>query len=179
MNIKYFIKKILTSYYKLKFGKFGHRSYVSPKGSYLSPKQIFIGDDVYIGEGAIISANKGMVIGSGVIIGPQLMVMGGDHNFRKVGFRIHECQAGGVNEPIIIEDDVWIGARVLILKGVKISEGAIIGAGSVVTRNVPPYSISAGNPAKKIGMRFNQQELMDHLKIIKSNYTIDDIMCIK
>jgi maltose O-acetyltransferase len=55
--------------------------------------------------------------------------------------------------PIVIEDDVWIGARVTILGGVNIGTGAVIGAGSVVTKNVPPYAIVAGNPAKLIRYR--------------------------
>jgi acetyltransferase-like isoleucine patch superfamily enzyme len=57
------------------------------------------------------------------------------------------------NEPVIIGNDVWIGSRVTILPGVKIGDGAIIGASAVVTKDVEPYSIVAGNPAKKIGSR--------------------------
>ena len=56
-------------------------------------------------------------------------------------------------DPIVIEDDVWIGARVIILKGVTIGKGSIIGAGSVVTKDVEPYSIVGGNPAKLIRKR--------------------------
>lgn len=55
--------------------------------------------------------------------------------------------------PVLIEDDVWIGANVIILPGVKISKGSIIGAGSVVTKNVPEYAIVGGNPARVIKYR--------------------------
>lgn len=68
--------------------------------------------------------------------------------------------------PIIIEDDVWIGANAIILSGVTIGEGAIIGAGSVVTKNVEPYTIFAGNPAKKIKMRFTEDELLNHRQLL-------------
>ncbi|WP_100405631.1 CatB-related O-acetyltransferase [Bacillus solitudinis] len=60
---------------------------------------------------------------------------------------------------IIIEEDVWVGSNSVILSGVKIGRGAIIGAGSVVTKNVPPYSIYAGNPARLIRMRFTNEEI--------------------
>ena len=68
--------------------------------------------------------------------------------------------------PIIFEDDVWIGANAIILSGVTIGEGAIIGAGSVVTKNVEPYTIFAGNPAKKIKMRFTEDELLNHRQLL-------------
>ena len=60
---------------------------------------------------------------------------------------------------IVIEDDVWIGSNSVILSGVKIGRGAVIGAGSIVTKNVPKYAIVAGNPAKVIKMRFNDEEI--------------------
>jgi len=58
-----------------------------------------------------------------------------------------------------IENDVWIGANAVILKGIKVSNGAIIGAGSVVTKDVPPYAIAVGNPAKVLKYRFSQDEI--------------------
>lgn len=60
---------------------------------------------------------------------------------------------------IIISDDVWIGSNSVILSGVKIGRGAVIGAGSVVTKDVLPYSINAGNPSKMIRMRFNEEDI--------------------
>ncbi len=68
----------------------------------------------------------------------------------------------------IIEDDVWIGNNVLIKSGIKVGIGSVIGAGSIVTKDIPPYSIAAGNPAKIIRMRFSK-ELVE--KLIQSNWT--------
>ena len=65
-----------------------------------------------------------------------------------------------------IEDDVWIGSHVVILPGVKIREGSIIGAGSIITKSTKPYSISAGNPCKLIKMRFSNENLDLHLEEI-------------
>ena len=68
--------------------------------------------------------------------------------------------------PIIIEDDVWIGSNSVILSNVRIGRGAVVGAGSVVTKNIPPYSVVAGNPAKIIKMRFSDSQ-MDYLERLK------------
>jgi acetyltransferase-like isoleucine patch superfamily enzyme len=58
---------------------------------------------------------------------------------------------GGASRPIVIEDDVFIGARAIILKGVTIGKGCVVGAGAVVAKSVPPYSVVVGNPAKVVG----------------------------
>jgi acetyltransferase-like isoleucine patch superfamily enzyme len=89
-------------------------------------------------------------IGNDVQIGPKTVIWGRDHSFSK-DMLIRE--QGYIKAPIMIGDDVWIGANCTILKGVVISKGAVIGAGSVVTRNIPEYAIAAGNPARVIGCR--------------------------
>lgn len=77
---------------------------------------------------------------------------------------------------IIVEDDVWIGIRSLVLSGVKIGQGAVVAAGSVVTKDVPPYAIVAGSPAKIIAYRFSQ-EIID--KLLKIDYSKIDETFIK
>ena len=157
MLIKQFIKSCYKMCLRRSWGKFGSSSWLSPFGTYLYKKNIQIGDHVYIGQGAHISASEGIRIGNGVVVGPELMVMGGDHRFDHVGLLLHQMTSGGENKPIVIEDDVWIGGRVTILKGVTIGEGAIIGAGSIVTKSISPYSIYTGNPARKIGVMFSKE----------------------
>jgi len=76
---------------------------------------------------------------------------------------------------IIIENDVWIGAKSTIMSGVKISNGAVVGAGSTVTKDVPPYAIVAGNPAKVVKYRFNEKQIESLLKISWWNWTEDRI----
>lgn len=66
---------------------------------------------------------------------------------------------------IEIQNDVWVGANVMIMSGVNISNGAVIGAGSIVTKDVSPYEVVAGNPAKKVKSRFNQKQISSLLKI--------------
>ena len=102
--MKQLIKNIYLLWLKRRVGHLGENSYLSPFGSYLHAKKIFIGDNVYIGYRAIISASEGIQIGNGVVIGPEFMVMGGDHNFRKVGSLLHQVKTNGINKPILIEE---------------------------------------------------------------------------
>lgn len=110
--MKNLFKLIFSVWYRNRFQHFGSNSWISPRGCFLLPDRISIGDNVYIGPGAYISCNQGLTIGNGVTVGPKLLIMGGDHNFRIVGKAIHEIEYGGINAPVKIEDDVWIGARV-------------------------------------------------------------------
>jgi acetyltransferase-like isoleucine patch superfamily enzyme len=76
---------------------------------------------------------------------------------------------------IIIENDVWVGAKSTIMSGVKIHNGAVVGAGSTVTKNVPPYAIVAGNPTKVVKFRFTPEQIKSLLKIEWWNWTEDRI----
>lgn len=76
---------------------------------------------------------------------------------------------------IIIENDVWIGAKSVIMSGIKIHNGAVIGANSTVTKDVPPYAIVAGNPAKIVKYRFTPEQIESLLKISWWNWTEDRI----
>jgi len=125
---------------------------------------IKIGDNVYIGQGACFSASKGLKIGSKVMFGPNVIIRGGNHNTTVLGrymFDVHEKKPED-DQPVIIEDDVWVGAGAIILMGVTISRGAIIGAGAIVTRDVAPYSVVAGIPARVIRLRWSEEEIIKH-----------------
>jgi acetyltransferase-like isoleucine patch superfamily enzyme len=90
-------------------------------------------------------------IGNGVRIAPQVMMIAANHVFRDPDRPIH---GQGIEfGPIVIEDDVWIGGRANIMAGVTIGKGSVIGAGAVVTRDIPPYSVAVGVPAKVIKTR--------------------------
>jgi acetyltransferase-like isoleucine patch superfamily enzyme len=173
--MKSLLRYLYTAYMRRRLSELGRNSFLSPTGIYRFKKQMRVKDNVYVGPRAIISAKEGIIIGNGVIIGPEFMVMGGDHNFRRVGSRIFEVTEGGDNQRIVIEDDVWIGGRVVVLKGLTIGEGAIVGAGTVVTHDITPYAIFAGNPARRIGTRFSMDELRRHLEIIGSKYALEDL----
>lgn len=112
---------------------------------------IEIGENSYISSYSVIGVNEKIIIGKNVMIGDNVSIRDTDHNF--VRSDIPMIRQGITTSPIIIEDDVWIGHGAIITKGVKIGKGAIIAAGSVVTKDIPAYSIVGGVPAKVIKYR--------------------------
>ncbi|MBN2013933.1 MAG: acyltransferase [Candidatus Altiarchaeota archaeon] len=120
-------------------------------------KYIKIGDGVLLGEDCILAARVGgeIVIGDNSLIGGRVKFYTINHKFDDPCKLIKN--QGVVYGPILIGSDVWIGADSIILGGVRIGDGAVVGAGSVVTKDVPPYTVVAGNPAKKIKSRDRSQ----------------------
>lgn len=105
-----------------------------------------IGDHCYINHGCLIGATKLVRIGSNSTIGPQVVMM--DNDF-------HRLEPERRNErpesrPVILEENVWIGARAIILPGVTIGKDSVIGSGSVVTKSIPPRTLAVGSPAHVI-----------------------------
>lgn len=160
---------------KYLFKKNGKRNVFFPTKSYFSYQSIELGDHVYIGPGAHFSSITEIIIGNKVMFGPNVTIMGGDHNTTQLGKYMYDVEdkLPENDQPVIIEDDVWIGTGVIILKGVRIGTGAIIAAGAVVTRSVEPYSIVGGIPSKKIKMRFSEEELVLHRDLLKKKYNYD------
>jgi len=110
--------------------------------------KLIIGDHVGI-SGCTISAATSITIGNHVLVGSGCLIT--DSDAHPVNPDERRSGGGGKSKPVIIEDDVFIGARAIVLKGVTIGRGSVIGAGSVVAKSIPPYSIAVGNPAKVIG----------------------------
>jgi len=143
------VKKIRAAICKPLFKKFGTNVGIAPKVEFFKISDCEIGDHSGIGAYSQIGSVK---IGNYVMMGTHCLLISQNHCFHDL--TIPMCQQGfKAHEPIIIEDDVWIGSRVIILPGVRVGRGSIIGAGAVVTKNVDPYSIVAGNPAKLIRRR--------------------------
>lgn len=101
-------------------------------------------------SGAVIYAASSVTIGNNVNIGANARIYDSDMHPIGIMDRRLDKRDKVVSNPVVVEDDVWVGACAIILKGVTIGRGAIVGAGSVVTKNVPPCTIWAGNPAKQI-----------------------------
>lgn len=122
---------------------------------------IIIGDRSYVGGGARIGSVHSIKIGNDVIIAGNTHIYDNNNHPTDPTERLKMTQSGDFfgelwswkkadNKPIVIEDNVWVGEQCVILKGVKIGKGAIVGCNSVVTHDVPEYTIVAGNPAKVV-----------------------------
>lgn len=98
-----------------------------------------------------------VIIGNNVMMGPEVLIFTQNHQFARID--IPMIKQGHMSpRPVIIGDDVWIGARCILLPGVTIGKGAVLGAGAVVTKNVPDWAIVGGNPAKIIRYRDQSHE---------------------
>jgi len=122
--------------------------------------RITIGSECYLGEGTRVWSAKGIKIGDRVLISHNVNIFDSqthpisakkrNEHFKAIFSTGHPKKIELGEKEIIIDDDVWIGCSSIILCGVSIGQGAIVGAGSVVTKNVPAWSIVAGNPAKVV-----------------------------
>jgi len=112
---------------------------------------VAIGDRSWIGPGSVVYGNGGVDIGSDVMIANHCVINTVSHHASRIDVPMN--RQGTYCDPVVIADDVWIGAAAVILQGVCIGRGSIIGAGAVVTRNIPPFSIAVGVPARVTGCR--------------------------
>lgn len=141
----------------------GMMTYISSVGG------LTLGDDVYIGKFCSIQVNGR--IGNGVLIANNVGIVGRrDHDMRAVGIPIRlapwigdqPALASDPKNSVDIGDDVWIGYGSVILSGLTIGRGAIIAAGAVVSNDVAPYDIASGNPARTVGRRFTDAQIVEH-----------------
>lgn len=112
---------------------------------------IRLGDRCRVGKNCVLNPN--VWIGDDVLIGPDVMFITLEHVFDDRDVPIRDQGYRAPKGPIVIGDDTWIGARVIVLPGVRIGRGVVVGAGSVVTKDVPDWAVVAGVPAKPIGVR--------------------------
>lgn len=112
---------------------------------------IRLGNDCFVGAYAILNGHGGIEIGDNVLIAGQCHIIAGNHRFEDPDRPINT--QGIDSRGIVIEDDVWLGAGVKVLDGVRIGRGSVVSAGAVVTRNVAPLSIMAGVPARFLRQR--------------------------
>ena len=133
-------------YFKLLGMKIGKKTLLDMATYVLAPSHIIIGIYCHINRKCFLDARGKISIGNNVSISHNVTLCSAGHDFNSPNFAYEVS-------PIVIHDNVWIGVNVTILKGVIIGEGAVIAAGAIVTKDVESYSVYAGIPAKKIGVR--------------------------
>ena len=114
-----------------------------------------LGNNSGIGRNCVV--NGTVTIGDDVMMGPECMFFTENHAFDNINIPMNK-QGNSVEKPIVVGNDVWSGARVLVMPGVKIGDHCIVAAGAVVTKNVPAYALVAGNPAKVVRYRGENNE---------------------
>lgn len=139
------------------FRKCGKNINVERMAYFGSGKNIEIGSNSGIGINAQIWGVEigNLIIGNNVMMGPDVVILTLKHNYNDIKCPISTQEAYATK--VIIEDDVWIGIRAIILPGVKICKGAVVGAGALVTKDIPSYSIVGGVPAKVLKMRCREE----------------------
>lgn len=185
--LPYLYDKVLFWFYRRAMRHCGEGVYMRPSQSDMKGlHNLSVSDGTSIPKGSVFYCTQApLTIGKKVIFGPRPTIITGDHRIDIIGKYIIDVtdeekkslrvkveglkinDDGSINGspydlPVVIEDDVWLGANVTILKGVTIGRGSVVAAGAVVTRSCPPYSIIGGVPAKVLKMRFTPEEIEEH-----------------
>lgn len=132
-------------------GRLGRGVHIDYGVYFRYPKKIFLGDGVSINKDCRFYASHAVkdayiMIGNNAVIGPEVAFFSAGHDYKNI-------ELPDTARSIVIEKNVWIGGRAIILPGVTVREGAVIGAGAVVTKDISPYTVAAGNPAREIKKR--------------------------
>ena len=171
--------RAVRNWYNAKI-KYGIRSYgpnlQCNRGVVVLFDDVDLGHDVFIGYDCYLGVQN-ITIGNYVLLAPKVVITGGDHLINLVGTPIIRTGLESFREirttqqGVTIHDDVWVGFGCIIMDGVTIGEGSVIGAGSIVTKDVPPYSIYVGSPARKIRDRFDTlEDRIEHSRKIDGTF---------
>jgi len=159
------IQTRITVLNKKRFLQYGRDLHIGRGSRLWAPEKLIIGDSVYIGKQVHIEAN--CEIGDYCLLANRVAIIGKrDHDYSAIGYPIRYAPWVAskrlpnrfADDKVIIGCDVWLGFGATVLTGVNIQKGCIVAAGSVVTKDIPAYSIVAGIPAKVIGSRFEDDE---------------------
>lgn len=167
--VPYLYDKILSFFYKRAMMRCGKNVYLRPSSDIKGLENLSVGDNSSIPRGSILYCTGApLTIGNNVVFGPKPIIITGDHRIDVIGLAIVDSMEKRPEDdlPVTIEDDVWCGANVTILKGVTIGRGSVVAAGAVVSKSCPPYSIIGGVPARIIKFRFSVEEIIEHEKVL-------------
>lgn len=146
------VRSILMVYRRRRFGlKSVHPTFYMARGCSIA-NDLIAKEYSFMNIGCVLDSR--VELGRYAMLAPYVAIVGGDHLFSKPGVPVIFSGRPSLQQTVI-EDDAWVGFGAIIIAGTRIGRGAIVGAGAVVTRDIAPYEIHAGVPAKKIGERFN------------------------
>lgn len=166
MSLKSYLKNVSTKFncFRFRLKKIGKFCFIDPRQGFLA-KDLELGDFSFIGKNCTIYPK--VKCGKFTLIAPDVSILGADHRFDLIGKPIIYSGREEIPETII-EDDVWIGKGSTILVGVKIGMGSIIATKSVVTKDIPEFSIVAGVPAIVLRQRFaSAEDIEKHKQLLE------------
>ncbi len=166
--------KILTFLYHYQFKHISKTARIQYSVKVANPDHLFMDENTNIDDGGIvmntranliIKKNSGAAVGLLAITGNHMSVVG--KNLKQITEKTKEEMDSNheMDKDIIVEEDVWIAARVTLLSGSHLGRGCEVGSGSVVRGTIPPYAVVIGNPAKIVGFRFTPEEIIEHEKL--------------
>jgi len=168
---------LFTNYFgnkKSKLGYYGENVIITPPFNFGNLSNIYLYDNIGIGPNSFISAtNAKLIIKGNCAIAERFTVHTGNHAnvIGKFVSEINETnKPDGFDKDVIVEQDVWIGCNVTLLSGVHIGRGSIIAAGAVVSKDIPPYCIAGGVPAKFIKFKWTIDQIVEHEQILYKEY---------
>lgn len=163
------IRRVLSLYHTRKLNKVlrnlqsvGDNVHIQKGFNIDSPNNVKIGSNVYVGPNNTWYGFGGITVGDGTIFAHNVEIMTRNHNYNSDDLESIPYDKTYVNKPVILKENVWVGSNVLIVPGITIGEGVVIGMGAVVTKDVPPYAVVGGNPARII--KYRNKEKYEKLK---------------
>lgn len=180
MNKNSFFRRLYTGLHVLyntyiasldrsKFGYCADDVYLCPPLTFSNPKNVFLYKHTNLKNAIIFSNNAKFIMEPYAGVGEGLRVSTGNHAM-EVG-KMHntirdEEKPDGLDKDIIIESDAWLGRNVTLLSGVRVGRGSVVGAGAVVTKDIPPYTVCVGVPAKPIKFKWSIEEILRHENLL-------------
>ena len=165
----YYIINSIFGCRRSRFGKIGKNVILGAPCTIENPANVFIGDNVFIGSCCISALNAKCIIKENSAIAAGFNVQTGNHA-RILGCFITDIteknKPKGYDHDVVVESDVWIGSKVTLLSGVTVGRGATIAAGAVVCKDVPPYAVAGGVPAKVIKFNWTIDQILEHESIL-------------
>lgn len=134
-----------------RFAKFGSNTVIQDQFRVTNPEKVSIGSHCNFAQRVFITGGGGVTIGDYVGLGPDVKIWSVNHRFEDPD--TPWMLQGYDKHPVVIEDDVWLGANCFVMPGITIGRGAILSAGTVLMKSVPPFAIVAGNPGRVVGWR--------------------------